>query len=62
MSDGRVSVVSMLFRLLSGVKTQEKIKITELERRGWELIGRRSGDECDYQYRCGEPEETVQRD
>ena len=61
MSDGRASAVSMVFRLLSGVKTQEKIKITELERRG-ELSVWRRGDGCDYQYRCGESEETVQRD
>ena len=32
MREERASAVSMLFRLFSGVKTQEKIKITELER------------------------------
>ena len=54
---------SMLFCLLSGVKTQEKIKITELERR---VLAKaecvEGGDECDYQPRCGTSEETVRRD
>ena len=34
---------SMLFCLLSGVKTQEKIKITELERRVQVKVGRVEG-------------------
>ena len=49
-------MASMLFCLLSGVKTQEKIKNTELELRAVKTLW---GDEWDYEPRCGTPEKAI---
>ena len=54
MREGSASMASMSFCLLSGAKTQEKIKITELERRvqtSVECVAVK--DEFKYGHRCG---------